>query len=146
MKKRNVIFGFLILGMASLNSCHNGQNKGGAEDGRVIVFDGSSGAVESYNSQEEFRDKQDRRKKVFTDNYYEKAKAFAINFCENKGYTVTKIDNSGFPPNCINEKSGSFSFNVRTSDISSSGSLITISVIVEVSNGSMSIYHFQAYS
>lgn len=93
-----------------------------------------------------FYEKQDRKKKVFADNYYEKAKTFAINFCKNKGYTVTKIDNSGFPPNCINEKSGSFSFNVRTSDISSSGGLITISVIVEVSNGSMSIYHFQAYS
>lgn len=146
MEKRNITLVFLILGMVLLISCRNGHNESNTDDGRVIVFDGFSGRLDSYNSREEYRDKQDQNKKAFTDSYYEKAKKYAIDFCKNKGYAVTKIDNSGFPPNCINEKNGSFSFNIRTSDISSSGGLITISIIVEVSNGTMSIYHFQAYS
>lgn len=92
-----------------------------------------------------FYEKQEQTKRVFIKDYFDKAKDYAESFAKNKGYSVQNVEYQGFC-SCVSESSGSFSFNVRTADISSTGGLITISITVEVKGGSMSVYHFQAYS
>jgi len=129
MKAINLIAIILCLFLG--NSCGNNSGRSTTEKGSQNVND--------------FYTKQDKVRNSFIDKYFDNAKQYARTFATNKGYSVQKIEYQGFST-CLSENSGSFSFTVRTSDISSTGGLITINITVEVTSGSMSIYHFQAYS
>lgn len=129
MKATNLIA--MILCLFIWNSCGNNSGRSTTENDN-----------QSVNN---FFTEQDKIRNSFIDKYYDRAEQYARTFAINKGYSVQKVEYQGFCT-CLSENSGSFSFTVRTSDISSTGGLITINITVEISGGSMSIYHFQAYS